>query len=101
MFHNKVNEDGKVIINKAKFVCKGYAKEEGIDFGETFAPIVRMKSIRNFLTYGSYNKFNIYQMDVKTTFLNGYCEEEVYTEQPDGFESSDKPNHVYQLKKIL
>ena len=95
VFHNKLNEDGKVIRNKARFVCKGYAQQEGIDFGETFAPVARIESIRVFLAYASYKRFTIYQMDVKTTFLNGYLEEEVYMEQLEGFESPNKLDYVY------
>ena len=82
VFHNKWNEDGKAIKNKARFMCKGYAQQEGIDFGETFTPIVRTQSIIIFLAYRSYKRFTVYQMDVKTSFLNGYLEEEVYIEQP-------------------
>ena len=101
IFRNKLNEEGKVVRNKARFVCKGYAQQEGIDFSETFAPVARMESIRIFLAYASYKKFTVYQMDVKTAFLNGYLEEEVYMEQPEGFESSNKPDFVYRLKKAL
>ena len=95
IFHNKLNEDGKVIRNKVRFVCKGYAQQEGIDFGEIFAPVARMESIRIFFAYVSYKKITVYQMDVKTTFLNGYLDEEVYMEQPEGFKSPDKPDYVY------
>lgn len=95
IFYNKLNEEDKVIRNKARFVCKGYAQQKGIDFGETFATVARMESIRIFLAYASHKKFTIYQMDVKTTFLNGYLEEEVYMEQLEGFESFDKPDYVY------
>ena len=101
VFCNKLNEDDKVIRNKARFVCKGYAQQEGINFGETLVPVARMESIRTFLAYASYKFFFFYQMDVKTTFVNGYSEEEVYMEQPKGFESSDKLDYLYQLKKAL
>lgn len=101
IFQNKLDESGKVVRNKARFVCKGYAQQEGVDFGETFAPVARLESIRMFLAYTSFKKFTVYQMDVKTTFLNGYLEEEVYMEQPEGFESSEHLDHVYRLKKAL
>lgn len=101
IFRNKLDESGKVVRNKARFVCKGYAQQEGIDFGETFAPVARLESIRMFLAYASYKNFTVYQMDVKTAFLNGYLEEEVYMEQPEGFESSEYPGYVYRLRKAL
>ena len=75
MFRNKVNEDGKVIRNKAILVCKGYAQVEGVDFEETFAPVARLEAIRMFLVFSSYKKFKVYQMDVKSAFLNGNLEE--------------------------
>ncbi|GLJ17356.1 hypothetical protein SUGI_0301460 [Cryptomeria japonica] len=101
IFRNKLDESGKVVRNKARFVCKGYAQQEGIDFGETFAPVARLESIRIFLAYSCYKKFKVYQMDVKTAFLNGYLDEEVYMEQLEGFEVADKPDCVYRLKKAL
>ena len=87
---NKVNEDGEVIRNKARLVCKGYAQVEGIYFEETFAPIDRLEAIKMFLAFASYKKLRVYQMDVKSTFINGYLEEEVYTEKPKGFWLSNK-----------
>ena len=71
-------------------VCKWYAQVEGVDFEETFAPVARLETIRMFLAFSSYKKFKVYQMDVKSTFLNGNLEEEVYIEQPEGFQLSDK-----------
>ena len=82
VFKNKVNEDGKVSKNKAILVCKGYAQVEGIDFEETFAPVARLEVIRMFIAFASYKRLKIYQMDVKSTFHNGYLKEEVYTEKP-------------------
>ena len=70
--------------NKARLVCKGYAQVEGIDFEETYAPVARMESIRMILAYASSKNINVYQMDVKSAFLNGELEEEVYIEQPEG-----------------
>ena len=82
MYRNKVNENGKVIRNKSILVCKGYAQVEGVYFGETFAPVAILEAIRMFLAFASYKKFKVYQMDVKSTFLKGNLEEEVYIEQP-------------------
>ena len=85
IFKNKLNENGEVIRNKGGLVCKGYAQQEGIDFEETFAPLARLEAIRMFLALFSFQKFIVYQMDVKSSFLNGDLEEEVYIEQPEGF----------------
>jgi len=83
---NKMNEDGQIIINKARLVCKGYSQIEGIDFEETFAPVARVEAITMFLDFSCAKGFKIYQMDVKSTFLNGELMEEVYMEQPEGFD---------------
>ncbi|GJZ54179.1 retrovirus-related pol polyprotein from transposon TNT 1-94 [Tanacetum coccineum] len=83
-----MDEEGVVTKNKARLVVKGYKQEEGIDYDETFAPIARLEAIRIFLAYASYMGFTVYQMDVKRAFLNGKISEEVYVEQPPGFESS-------------
>ena len=85
-----MNEDGQVTRNKARLVCKGYAQVEGIDFDEKFAPVFRMEAIQMFLTYACSRKIKFYQMDVKSAFLNGELEEEVYIEQPEGFLLSQK-----------
>jgi hypothetical protein len=82
-------------------VCKGYAQIEGLDFDETFAPVARLEAIRIFLSYACHKRFKVYQMDVKSTFLNGDLNEEVYMEQPEGFELSDNPDLVCKLKKAL
>eukprot|EP00253_Pinus_taeda_P007737 PITA_07737 len=83
IFKNKLNENGDVIRNKAILVCKGYAQQEGIDFEETFSPVARLEAIRMFLALSSFQKFKVFQMDVKSAFLNGDLEEEVYIQQPD------------------
>ena len=101
VFKNKLNENGEVIRNKAKLVCKGYAQQEGIDFEETFAPVARLEAIRMFLALSSFQNFKVFQMDVKSAFLNGDLEEEVYIEQPDGFILGNDPNLVCRLKKAL
>jgi len=101
IFKNKLNEQGQVIRNKARLVCKGYAQIEGLDFGETFAPVARLEAIRMFLAYACHKRFKVYQMDVKSAFLNGDLSEEVYMEQPKGFKLSDNPDLVCKLKKAL
>jgi hypothetical protein len=101
VFRNKMDEAGKITRNKARLVCKGYAQVEGIDYGETFAPVARMESIRLILAYASSKQIKVYQMDVKSAFLNGDLEEEVYMEQPDGFQVQEAEQYVYRLKKAL
>ena len=101
VFKNKLNEQGKIVRNKARLVCKGYAQVEGKDFDETFAPVARMEAIRMFLAYACHKRFKVYQMDVKSAFLNGNLEEEVYMEQPEGFSLTDKPDYVFKLEKAL
>nr|GEU76573.1 retrovirus-related Pol polyprotein from transposon TNT 1-94 [Tanacetum cinerariifolium] len=97
----KLDELGGILKNKARFVARGYHQEEGIDFEESFAPVARLKAIRIFLAYAAYKNMVVYQIDVKTAFLNGNLWEEVYVSQPDGFVDPDNPNHVYKLKKAL
>jgi hypothetical protein len=80
---------------------QGVFKVKGLDFGETYAPVARLESIRILLAYATYHGFKLYQMDVKSAFLNGTIKEEVYVEQPPGFEDSEYPNHVYKLSKAL
>jgi len=101
VFKNKTDENGIVIKNKARLVAKGYNQLEGIDYEETFAPVARMEAIRIFLAFATYMNFKVYQMDVKSAFLNGSLKEEVYVEQPPGFESHESPDHVYKLNKAL
>ena len=101
VFRNKLDEASKVTRNKARLVCKGYAQVEGIDYGETFSLVARMESIRVILAYASSKHIKVYQMDVKSAFLNGELEEEVYMEQLDGFQVQEEENHVYRLKKAL
>jgi hypothetical protein len=101
VFRNKKDEHGVVTRNKARLVAKGYSQVEGSDFGETYAPVARLESIRILLSYATYHGFKLYQMDMKSAFLNGPIKEEVYVEQPPGFEDSEYPNHVYKLSKAL
>ena len=90
VFRNKLNEDGKVSRNKARLVFKGYSQEEGIDFGETFSLVARLEGVITLLAYIAHKGFKVYQIDVKSTFLNGILDEEVYIEQPKGFVGSRK-----------
>ncbi|GKE46074.1 retrovirus-related pol polyprotein from transposon TNT 1-94 [Tanacetum coccineum] len=97
----KLDELGGILKNKARLVARGYHQEEGIDFEESFALVARLDAIRIFLAYAAHMNMIVYQMDVKTTFLNDILHEEVYVSQPDGFVDQDNPNHVYKLKKAL
>jgi hypothetical protein len=101
VFRSKLNEDGHVTRNKARLVCKGYAQIEGIDFEETFAPVARMEEIHLLLAYACSKNIKVYQMDVKSSFLNGELEEEVYIEQPEGFQLSENASYVCTLNKAM
>nr|GEY82255.1 retrovirus-related Pol polyprotein from transposon TNT 1-94 [Tanacetum cinerariifolium] len=101
IFKNKKDESSLVIQNKARLVAVGYSQQEGIDYDETFAPVARIEAIRLFLAYVAHKDFTVFQMDVKTTFLNGILKEEVYVGQPLGFVSKQYPDHVYALDKVL
>ncbi|GKG27952.1 retrovirus-related pol polyprotein from transposon TNT 1-94, partial [Tanacetum coccineum] len=97
----KLDEYSDVLKNKARLVAKGYRQEEGIDFEESFAPVTRIEAIRIFIVNAASKNMTIYQMDVKTTFLNGELKEEVYVSQPEGLVDRNHPIHVYRLKKAL
>ncbi|GJS74525.1 retrovirus-related pol polyprotein from transposon TNT 1-94 [Tanacetum coccineum] len=97
----KLDEYGDVLKNKARLVAKGYRQEEGIDFEESFAPVVRIEAIRIFIVNAASKNMTIYQIDVKTSFLNGELKEEVYVCQLERFVDPDHPIHVYRLKKAL
>ncbi|GJT63639.1 retrovirus-related pol polyprotein from transposon TNT 1-94 [Tanacetum coccineum] len=97
----KLDELGGILKNKARLVARGYRQEEGIDFEESFALVARLEAIRIFLAFAAHMKMVVYQIDMKTAFLNGNLREEVYVSQPDGFVDKDNPNHVYKLKKAL
>jgi hypothetical protein len=90
-----------VVRNKARLVAQGYSQIEGIDFDETFAPVARLESIRILLSIAYHLCFKQYQMDLKSAFLNSILQEEVYVEQPKGFQDPHHPHHVYKLKKAL
>ncbi|GJW60241.1 retrovirus-related pol polyprotein from transposon TNT 1-94 [Tanacetum coccineum] len=97
----KLDEYGDVLKNKARLVAKGYRQEEGIDFKESFAPVVRIEAIRIFIANASSKNMTIYQMDVKTAFLNGKLKEEVYVCDLEGFVDPEHLTHVYRIKKAL
>ncbi|GJZ73667.1 retrovirus-related pol polyprotein from transposon TNT 1-94 [Tanacetum coccineum] len=97
----KLDEYGDVLKNNARLVAKGYRQEEGIEFEESFSPVAHIEAIRIFITNAASKNMTIYQMDVKTAFLNGELKEEVYVSQPEGFVDPDHPTHVYHLKKAL
>jgi hypothetical protein len=101
VFYNKQDEHGVVTRNKARLVAKGYSQVKGLDFDETYALVARLESIRILLAYATYHGFKLYQTDTKNAFLNGPIKEEVYVEQPHGFEDSEYPSHVYKLSKAL
>jgi len=101
VFKNKLNEQGIIVRNKARLIAKGYNQEEDIDFGETYAPEARLEAVRLLLAYVCMNGFKLHQMDVKSAFLNGYIDEEVYVSQHPGFEDLKHPYHVFKLKKAL
>nr|GEX84783.1 retrovirus-related Pol polyprotein from transposon TNT 1-94 [Tanacetum cinerariifolium] len=97
----KTDEFGRVLKNKARLVVQGFRQEEGIDFEKSFAHVAKIKAIRIFIANAAHKNMTIFQMDVKTTFLNGELKEEVYVSQPKGFVDHDNPSHVYKLKKAL
>eukprot|EP01018_Ginkgo_biloba_P000332 Gb_04745 [translate_table: standard] len=101
IYKTKYKSDGSIDKHKARLVAKGYAQQEGIDYTETFALVVKMDTIRIVLVLAAQHSWIIYQMDVKSTFLNGYVDEEIYVEQPQGFKIIGKENNVYKLKKAL
>ncbi|GJR93800.1 putative ribonuclease H-like domain-containing protein [Tanacetum coccineum] len=101
VFQNKKDERGIVIRNKARLVAQGHTQEECMDYDEVFAPVARIEAIRLFLAYVSFMGFMVYQMDVKSAFLYGQIEEEVYVCQPLGFEDPDYPDKVYKVEKAL
>ncbi|GJT27282.1 retrovirus-related pol polyprotein from transposon TNT 1-94 [Tanacetum coccineum] len=101
VFRNKLDENGVVSQNKDGLVTQGYNQQEGIDYDETYAPVARLESIRILLAYACALDFKLFQMDVKSAFLNGFINKEVYVAQPPGFIDFEKPDHVYKQKKAL
>jgi hypothetical protein len=101
VWKNKEGENGMVVRNKSRHVAQGYSQKEGIDYEETFAHVARFEATRILLAFAMAKGFKLYQMDVKSAFLNGVIEEEVYVKQPPGFESEKYPHKVYRLKRAL
>nr|GEZ88053.1 copia protein [Tanacetum cinerariifolium] len=101
VFSNKLDENGVVSQNKATLVTQGYNQQEGINYDETYAPVARLESIRILLAYVCALDFKLFQMDVKSAFLDSFINEEVYVAQPPRFIDFEKPDHVYKLKKAL
>jgi hypothetical protein len=101
LYKTKIVADGSVEKHKVRFVARGFSQIEGVDYDETFTPIARYTSIRTIIAIAAEMGWRIHQMDVKTAFLNGFIEEEVYIEQPQGFEVSDRETHMYLLRKAL
>ncbi|GKE06603.1 putative ribonuclease H-like domain-containing protein, partial [Tanacetum coccineum] len=101
VYRNKRDERGVVVRNKARLVAQGHRQEKGIDYDEVFAPMVRIEAIRLFLAFASFIGFIVYQMDIKSAFLNDTIDEEVYVSQPPGFVDPDHPKKVYKVVKAL
>jgi hypothetical protein len=97
VFQNKQDKNAVIMRNKTRLVAQGYSQVEGLDFDETFSHVARLEAIWILLGYATSHNIKLYQMDVKSAFLNDKINELVYVEQPPGFEDSKKPNHVYKL----
>jgi hypothetical protein len=101
LWKNKEGENGEVVRNKSRLVAQGYSQKEGIDYEETFAPVAHLEAIRILLAFSVAKGFKLYQMDVKSAFLNGFLVEEVFMKQPPGFEGAEFIHMVYRLRKEL
>ncbi|KAG8491216.1 hypothetical protein CXB51_014346 [Gossypium anomalum] len=101
VFRAKFNADGSLNKHKARLVVKGYSQQYGINFEETFAPVARLDTIKLLLSLAAQKQWRIHQLDVKSAFLNGYLKEEIYVEQPDGFQIQGHEDKVYRLKKAM
>jgi hypothetical protein len=101
VWKNKEGEKGEVVRNKSRLVAQGFSQKEGINYEETFALVARLEAIRILLVFSVAKGFKLHQMDVKSAFLNGVLEEEVYVRQPSRFESEKYPHRVYKLRKAL
>ena len=96
-----MNENGKITRNKVRLVAQGYSQEEGIDFEETYVLVARLEAIKILLAFAISQSIKLFQMDVKSAFLNWYIKEEVFVEQPPGFKDHKYPDHVFKLTKAL
>jgi hypothetical protein len=101
VYKTKLNEKGQIEKHKARLVAKGFSQQPGIDYGEIFAPVARLDTVRTLLAIAAQHKWQVYQMDVKSAFLNGFLEEEVDVNQPPRFEVQEHPAKVYRLKKAF
>jgi hypothetical protein len=101
VWKNKVGEKGEIVRNKSSLVAQVFSQKEGINYEETFAPVARLEAIRILLAFSVAKEFKLHQMDVKSAFLNGVLEEEVYVRQSPGFESEKYPHRVYKLRKAM
>ncbi|TLX65693.1 hypothetical protein E9993_23570, partial [Labilibacter sediminis] len=101
IFKKKIDMDGNVQTYKARLVAKGYTQTQGIDYEETFSPVAKIQSIRILLAIAAFHDYEIWQMDVKTAFLNGKLTENVYMVQPEGFIDSKYPNRVCKLERSI
>ena len=101
VFRNKLNEFENVVGNKTRLVVQGYSQQEGIDYDETYTLIVRLESIKKLLSFACFRNFKLYQMDIKSSLLNGFLNEEVYVKQTPSFEKKDASNHLFKLTKVL
>jgi len=101
IFKTKLNELGEVDKYKARLVAKGYSQQYGVDYAEIFAPVARLDTIRMVLSFAAQQRWLIYQLDVKSAFLHGKVNEEVFVDQPPGYEQKGEETKVYQLKKAL
>jgi hypothetical protein len=101
VYKSKQSEDGVVVRNKARLVAQSFCQKEGIYYEETFAPVARLEAIRILLAFAVLKVFKLYQIDMKSAFLNGYIEEKVYVRQPPSFENPMFPNHIFKFHKAL
>lgn len=101
VYKTKLNEKGEIEKHKARLVAKRFLQQPGINYGENFSLVARLDTVRTLLAIAAQHKWKVYQMDVKSAFLNGFLEEEVYVEKPPGFEFKEKLAKVYWLKKAL
>ncbi|GJU72770.1 retrotransposon protein, putative, ty1-copia subclass [Tanacetum coccineum] len=101
IYKKKTDMDGKVYIYKARLVAKGFTQTYGVDYEETFSPVADIRAIRILIAIAAYYDYEIWQMDVKTAFLNGFLEEEIYMEQPEGFIDPNHPSKVCKLQRSI